>query len=183
MILSIVDFSKMANSESLLADEEGDYDGDLVLYFNLGAHHVPHSGDLPNTLMHTSASSVMFVPHNFLDRDASRKTATGVRLDLKGRNGAPWSNEHDSPSSDLRSRLGRSAAVIKGRGEIEIQKAKATYFGGTYTKGVKLTKEDLEPDLTGYNDGAGHSEISDLSFNGSTIGVFIDENEMNALRG
>ncbi|KAH8660332.1 copper amine oxidase [Xylariales sp. PMI_506] len=28
-------------------------------------HHVPHSGGIPKTLMHTSASSIMFVPHNY----------------------------------------------------------------------------------------------------------------------
>ncbi len=51
----IIEFSKMANHESL---EHGapdtSYDGDLVVYFNLGAHHVPHSGDVPNTLMYVN---------------------------------------------------------------------------------------------------------------------------------
>jgi primary-amine oxidase len=55
-----------------------------VLYFNLGSHHVPHSGDIPNTLMHTSASSVMFTPFNFHDRDPSRRSAQGVKLELTG---------------------------------------------------------------------------------------------------
>ena len=53
-----------------------------VIWFNLGSHHVPHSGDIPNTLQHTSASSIMFTPYNFHDRDPSRKTAQGVRLEL-----------------------------------------------------------------------------------------------------
>ena len=53
-----------------------------VIYFNLGSHHIPHSGDIPNTLMHTSGSSVMFTPHNFHDSDPSRKSVQGVRLDL-----------------------------------------------------------------------------------------------------
>lgn len=43
-----------------------------VIWFNLGTHHVPHTGDIPNTLMTTSASSVMFAPHNFHLRDRSR---------------------------------------------------------------------------------------------------------------
>jgi primary-amine oxidase len=58
-----------------------------VVYFNLGGHHVPHSGDIPNTLMHTSASSIMFTPFNFHDRDPSRKSAQGVKL-VKGAGGA-----------------------------------------------------------------------------------------------
>ena len=53
-----------------------------VLWFNLGNHHVPHSGDVPNTLQHTSASSVWFVPFNFFDRDVSEKYSQGVQLDL-----------------------------------------------------------------------------------------------------
>jgi methyl coenzyme M reductase subunit C-like uncharacterized protein (methanogenesis marker protein 7) len=57
-----------------------------VIYFNLGSHHVPHSGDIPNTLMHTSASSVMFTPLNFHDRDPSRRSVQGVKLS-KGADG------------------------------------------------------------------------------------------------
>jgi primary-amine oxidase len=44
---------------------------------------VPRSGDIPNTLMHTSSSSVMFTPFNFHDKDPSRRSAQGVRLELK----------------------------------------------------------------------------------------------------
>ncbi|KAK8103118.1 hypothetical protein PG984_016264 [Apiospora sp. TS-2023a] len=86
----LVDFSRIADGEDLLHhhpqertderdenDSKEDYDGDLVLYFNVGSHHVPHSGDLPNTMMHTSASSVLFVPHNFADRDPSRESVQG----------------------------------------------------------------------------------------------------------
>ena len=43
---------------------------------------MPTSGDIPNTLMHTSASSVMFTPHNFHDRDPSRESVQGVKLEL-----------------------------------------------------------------------------------------------------
>ena len=60
-----------------------------VIYFNLGSHHVPHSGDIPNTLMHTSASSVMFTPFNFHDRDPSRHSVQGVRLNLGGERPEP----------------------------------------------------------------------------------------------
>ena len=51
-----------------------------VVFFNLGHHHVPHSGDIPNTLMHTSASSVMFTPFNFHDSDPTRHSAQGVKV-------------------------------------------------------------------------------------------------------
>jgi primary-amine oxidase len=72
----LIDFDKMVDGEATVQE-------DLVVYFNLGSHHVPHSGDVPNTLMHTSASSVMFVPMNFHDRDPSRDRAQGVKLTMK----------------------------------------------------------------------------------------------------
>lgn len=55
---------------------------DRVIWFNLGTHHVPHSGDIPNTLMTTSASSVMFSPHNYHVRDRSRFVTNGVEVDV-----------------------------------------------------------------------------------------------------
>ncbi|KIV98546.1 uncharacterized protein PV09_09653 [Verruconis gallopava] len=71
----LIDFEKMVNSERTVQQ-------DLVVYFNLGNHHVPHSGDVPNTLMHTSGSSIMFVPINFHDRDPSRDRVQGVTLTM-----------------------------------------------------------------------------------------------------
>jgi primary-amine oxidase len=56
-----------------------------VVYFNLGTHHIPHSGDIPNTLMTTASSSVMLVPHNFHDRDPSRAAVQGVSLKMKSK--------------------------------------------------------------------------------------------------
>ncbi|KIW08636.1 uncharacterized protein PV09_00592 [Verruconis gallopava] len=72
----LIDFGKMVDGEKTLQE-------DLVVYFNLGSHHVPHSGDVPNTLMHTSGSSVMFVPMNFHDRDPSRERAQGAKLTMQ----------------------------------------------------------------------------------------------------
>jgi primary-amine oxidase len=69
----LIDFEKMVDGESVVQD-------DLVVYFNLGVHHVSNSADIPNTLMHWSGTSVMFVPHNYFDRDASRDSAQGVKL-------------------------------------------------------------------------------------------------------
>jgi primary-amine oxidase len=72
----LVDFSKYLDGEDIVQE-------DLVVYFNLGTHHVAHSGDIPNTLMHTSASGVMFVPHNWGSRDVSRESAQGVLVQMK----------------------------------------------------------------------------------------------------
>jgi primary-amine oxidase len=43
-------------------------------------HHVPHTGDLPNTVFTTAQSSVMFTPHNYLLQDASRATSQMIRI-------------------------------------------------------------------------------------------------------
>ncbi|TVY81016.1 Membrane primary amine oxidase [Lachnellula suecica] len=70
----LVDFGRFVDGEQIV-------DEDLIVYFNLGSHHIPHSGDIPNTLMHTSASSVMFTPFNFHDHDPSRNRVQGVKID------------------------------------------------------------------------------------------------------
>ncbi|KAK6849702.1 Copper amine oxidase [Apiospora arundinis] len=46
----LVDFAKFQNSESL--EQE-----DLVLWFNLGMHHIPHTGDLPNTMVQLTSKN------------------------------------------------------------------------------------------------------------------------------
>lgn len=76
----LVDFGRMLDDEPV--EQE-----DLVLYFNLGGHHVPSSQDVPNTLMHTSASSVLFMPFNYFDHDVSRGARQGVRIDRRPRRG------------------------------------------------------------------------------------------------
>src|SRR5271163_2087090 len=57
----LIDFRKMLNNESTLRE-------DLVRYFNLGNRHVPTTQDIPNTLTHSSGTSVMFTPFNYSDR-------------------------------------------------------------------------------------------------------------------
>ena len=166
----LIDFTKMANRESL--DHSGDdsaYNGDLVLYINCGSHHIPHSGDIPNTLMHTSATGVMFVPHNFADRDPSRESVQGVRLQLKGKNSGGFAGENvvESSNGDLRSRMNRRAEHEK--------KHKVKYFGSTYEKGMKLPLEAFEPDLQKYR--SSEHAVNDLSYNGSAAGVWTREGD------
>jgi primary-amine oxidase len=99
----LVDFAKISDGEALNVkggkeeeDESKSYseneaDGDdLVVYFNLGTHHVPGSSDIPNTLMHTSASSVMFIPFNYFDEDVSKYRRQGVRVDAQTRADLGW---------------------------------------------------------------------------------------------
>lgn len=161
----IIDFTKMANHESLEhGSPSSDHDGDLVVYFNLGAHHIPHSGDIPNTLMHTSASSVMFVPHNFMDCDPSRESVQGVRLQMKGENSGGFAGEPSDSEAELRAHkrwLRKSSSDGHTR---------AHYFGATYEEDLRLSVEDLEPVLDGYV--SKENLVTDLGLNGSAAGVW-----------
>lgn len=170
----IIDFTKLVNAESLKQDDE--YDGDLVLYFNVGSHHIPHSGDIPNTLMHTSASSVMFVPHNFADRDPSRESVQGVRLQLKGSKSGGFAGFPDPepdhelseslPAQDLRNRERRDDKAAYKRHE------GANYFGTPYTEGVQVPLEALEPNLKRQYQ-TKEIRVSDLGLNGSAAGLWL----------
>ncbi|KAL3423197.1 copper amine oxidase [Phlyctema vagabunda] len=69
-----VDFNAFFNSESLTQE-------DIVVWFNLGMHHIPHTGDLPNTVFTTAHSGMIIAPLNYLTGDPSRQTVNQVRLD------------------------------------------------------------------------------------------------------
>ncbi|KAF5643096.1 peroxisomal amine oxidase copper-containing protein [Fusarium sp. NRRL 52700] len=68
-----VDFDKFFNGESL--DQE-----DIVLYFNLGMHHLPNTADLPNTVTTKAVSSMVISPQNYFSGDVSRRTVHQVRM-------------------------------------------------------------------------------------------------------
>lgn len=71
-----VDFSKFFDGENL--EQE-----DLVVWFNLGMHHVPHTGDLPNTVFTTAHSGMQFMPSNYFAIDQSRQTVNMVRIEYE----------------------------------------------------------------------------------------------------
>lgn len=191
----LIDFSRIADGEDLLHhqeirdDREGDdgkeedYDGDLVVYFNVGSHHIPHSGDLPNTLMHTSASSVLFVPHNFADRDPSRASVQGVRLQLRHKRdgggfpgqpggGGGGGDDRSSEEEELRLRgRGDGEEIGRRKGSHHKLRTGANYFGTPYRDGVNVPLEALEPDLEkDYRSGS--HRVTDLSFNGTAAGMW-----------
>ena len=69
-----VNFAKFLDGESLRGE-------DLALWLNLGMHHVPHTGDLPNTVFTTAHSGIQFMPSNYFAIDQSRSTVNMVRID------------------------------------------------------------------------------------------------------
>ncbi|PQE19406.1 Copper amine oxidase protein [Rutstroemia sp. NJR-2017a BBW] len=69
----LIRFSRFLNGETSLMK--------ILIWFNLGSHHIPHTGDLPNTLMTTSATSIMFRPHNYHLHDRARALTPGIRVE------------------------------------------------------------------------------------------------------
>ncbi|KAI8936065.1 hypothetical protein NX059_007565 [Plenodomus lindquistii] len=69
----LVDFSTFVDGD--LLDQE-----DLVVWFNLGMHYMPHSGDLPNTMFTAAHSAMRFEPLNYLDGDPSVASYQQVRV-------------------------------------------------------------------------------------------------------
>lgn len=51
-----------------------------VLWFNLGMHHMPHTGDLPNTMFTSAHSAMRFEPLNYLEGDPSVQSNQQVRI-------------------------------------------------------------------------------------------------------
>ncbi|KAH8434158.1 uncharacterized protein LDX57_011796 [Aspergillus melleus] len=68
-----IDFDDFFDSESLNQT-------DLVVWVNLGMHHVPNTADLPNTVVTTSHSSVRFVPVNYFPLNPSQRTIQAVHI-------------------------------------------------------------------------------------------------------
>ncbi|TEA10610.1 Membrane primary amine oxidase [Colletotrichum sidae] len=70
-----IDFDRFFDGESLNQT-------DLVVWFNLGMYHLPHSGDLPNTLTSTAHAGVKLMPVNYFSLDQTRRTANQIRMDF-----------------------------------------------------------------------------------------------------
>jgi primary-amine oxidase len=68
-----VDFAKFFDGESLNQT-------DLVVWFNLGMHHIPHTGDLPTTVFTTAHSGIQFMPSNYFEMGPNVETVNMVRL-------------------------------------------------------------------------------------------------------
>lgn len=51
-----------------------------VVWFNLGMHHMPHTGDVPNTVFTTAYSAMTIEPFNYNLGDPSMATSQRVLL-------------------------------------------------------------------------------------------------------
>ncbi len=52
-----------------------------MLWFNLGMHHLPHTGDLPNTMFSSAHSAMRLEPFNYLVGDPSVASNQQVRIE------------------------------------------------------------------------------------------------------
>ena len=75
----MINFDEFFDGENLMQE-------DIVLWFNLGMHHLPHTGDLPNTVFTTAHSGVQFMPLNYYHEDISRESANMVRINYHAGN-------------------------------------------------------------------------------------------------
>ena len=74
---TLVDFNSFFNGESL--EQE-----DIVVFFNLGMHHMPDTYDLPNTVFQGAQSGITFRPQNYLRSEnsvSSRQQINIIRKD------------------------------------------------------------------------------------------------------
>ncbi|KAB5594148.1 Primary-amine oxidase [Ceratobasidium theobromae] len=69
-----VDFSKFFNPPESIDQE------DLVIYANLGMHHIPRAEDIPNTLFTNTRSSFILSPFNYFDEEPSRDIRNAILL-------------------------------------------------------------------------------------------------------
>lgn len=76
-----VDFYKFFNNESIAQE-------DLILWANLGTHHIPRAEDSPNTLTNVATSYLLLVPWNFNDYDVSMESHNSVLVNSDG--GGNW---------------------------------------------------------------------------------------------
>ncbi|TLD18700.1 hypothetical protein E2P81_ATG11610 [Venturia nashicola] len=70
-----VDFDKFFDGETVVQE-------DLVVWFNLGMHHVPGTGDLPTTLFQSAQSSLVISPLNYFDTSPTKRVLQAVTVKI-----------------------------------------------------------------------------------------------------
>ncbi|KAE9394115.1 amine oxidase catalytic domain-containing protein [Gymnopus androsaceus JB14] len=79
-----VDFHKFFDGENITQE-------DLVVWINVGTHHLPQAEDSPNTKTTVAMSSFLLTPLNYFDSDISLNSANAILLSAPSKPGDPWS--------------------------------------------------------------------------------------------
>ncbi|KAG7097491.1 hypothetical protein E1B28_004833 [Marasmius oreades] len=79
----VVNFHKFFDGENITQE-------DLVVWVNVGTHHLPQAEDSPNTKMNTATSSFFLVPFNYFDHDVSMDSANAILLSTPKVAGDPF---------------------------------------------------------------------------------------------
>ncbi|KAF8426834.1 copper amine oxidase [Boletus edulis BED1] len=79
-----VDFHKFFDGENITQQ-------DLVVWVNVGTHHLPESEDAPNTQTNTATSSFFITPLNYFDYDVSIDSTNAILLQAPSKEGEPFS--------------------------------------------------------------------------------------------
>jgi len=78
-----VDFHKFFDGENITQE-------DLVVWINVGTHHLPHAEDSPNTKTTVALSSFLLTPLNYFDSDISLDSANAILLSAPSKAGDSW---------------------------------------------------------------------------------------------
>ncbi|KAJ3784122.1 copper amine oxidase [Lentinula aff. detonsa] len=78
-----VDFHKFFDGENITQD-------DLVVWVNVGTHHLPQAEDSPNTKTTVAMSSFLLTPLNYFDSDISLDSTNAILLSAPSQPGEPW---------------------------------------------------------------------------------------------
>ncbi|KAG6369484.1 amine oxidase catalytic domain-containing protein [Boletus reticuloceps] len=79
-----VDFHKFFDGENITQQ-------DLVVWVNVGTHHLPQSEDAPNTRTNIATSSFFITPLNYFDYDVSIDSTNAILLQAPSKEGEPFS--------------------------------------------------------------------------------------------
>ncbi|XP_071095335.1 putative amine oxidase [copper-containing] [Haliotis cracherodii] len=79
-------FDNTVNFTTFLADDEDVVDEDLVFWIPMGAHHIPHTEDLPVVATSGTQMSFALYPYNYFPECPSSQSRDSIRVELKDKN-------------------------------------------------------------------------------------------------
>jgi primary-amine oxidase len=110
----VVNFAKFLDGESLVQE-------DLTLWVNLGMHHSPHTGDLPNTVFTTAHGGFVLEPFNYLLNNPAKQTKHMARVTFGDSGTTVYTFGDDAPTCSF-SAAGQVADLSTYSGDVSVRK-------------------------------------------------------------